>query len=67
MGRAAKWPPEQKLPPVLSILRGEGSVVEIGRRHQVSNVTLAKWRDAGGAEVLANGSRREQSSREADL
>ena len=43
MGRALKWTSEQKLPPVLSVLRGEGSVAEIGRRHQVSDVTLAKW------------------------
>src|SRR3989454_9139597 len=46
MGRPLKWTPEQKLPLVLSVLRGEGSVAEIGRRHRVSDVTLAKWRDA---------------------
>ncbi len=58
MGRQLKWSVEQKLPLVLSILRGEGSVAEIGRRHQVSDATLAKWRDAllsGGAAALANG------------
>lgn len=31
MGRPLKWTIEQKLPLVLSILRGEGSVAEIGR------------------------------------
>src|SRR3989337_1197880 len=70
MGRPLKWTPEQKLPLVLSVLRGEGSVPDPGRRHQVSDVTLAKWRDAflaGGAAALANGSRRGQSGREADL
>ena len=41
MGRALKWPSEQKLPPVLSVLRGEDSMAEIGRRHRVSDVTLA--------------------------
>lgn len=46
MGKPLKWTPEQKLPLVLSVLRGEGSVAEIGRRHGVSDVTLAKWRDA---------------------
>ena len=54
MGKPLKWTPEQKLPLVLSVLRGEGSVAEIGRRHGVSDVTLAKWRDAflaGGANV----------------
>jgi len=70
MGRPLKWSVERKLPLVLSILRGEGSVAEIGRRHQVSDATLAKWQDAflsGGAAALANGSRRGQSSRETDL
>ena len=70
MGRPLKWTPEQKLPLVLSVLRGEGSVVEMGRRHRVSDVTLAKWRDAflaGGAAALANGRQRGQSSREAEL
>ncbi len=46
---------------MLSVLRGEGSAAEIARRHQVSDVTLAKWRDtflAGGRDALANGSRR---------
>src|SRR3970040_2814843 len=70
MGRRLQWTAEQKLPLVLSVLRGEGSVAEIGRRHQVSDVTLAKWRYAflaGGAAALANGSRRGPSGREADL
>jgi transposase len=70
MGKPLKWTVEQKLPLVLSILRGEGAVAEIGRRHQVSDATLAKWRDAflsGGAAALANGRQRGQPSREADL
>ncbi len=41
MGRPLTWTPEQKLPLVLSVLRGEGSVAEVGRRLQVSDVTLA--------------------------
>ncbi len=70
MGRRLKWTAEQKLPLVLSILRGEDSVAEIGRRHGVSDVTLAKWRDAflaGGAAALANGRGRSPSGREAEL
>ncbi|MDK1039663.1 MAG: transposase [Actinomycetota bacterium] len=70
MGKPLKWTPEQKLPLVLSVLRGEGSVAEIGRRHGVSDVTLAKWRDAflaGGAAALANTSRHGQPSREVEL
>src|SRR5207249_3863009 len=57
MGKPLKWTTEQKLPLVLSVLRGEGSVAEIGRRHRVSDVTLAKWRAAclaGGAAALAS-------------
>jgi transposase len=70
MGKPLKWTPEQKLPLVLSVLRGEGSVAEVARRHRVSDVTLAKWRDAflaGGRAALANGSRGSQSGREAEL
>lgn len=66
MGRPLKWSVEQKLSPVLSVLRGEGSVAEIGRYHQVSDVTLAKWRDAfltGGAAALANSGLRGQPIR----
>ena len=33
MGRRLQWTAEQKLPLVLSVLRGEGSVAEIARRH----------------------------------
>lgn len=70
MGRPLQWTAEQKLPLVLSVLRGEGSVAEIARRHQVSDVTLAKWRDAflaGGAAALTTGTRGRPSSRESDL
>src|SRR5437879_13244025 len=70
MGKPLKWTTEQKLPLVLSVLRGEGSVAEIGRRHRVSDVTLAKWRDAflaGGAGALANGRRRGECRREAGV
>ena len=52
------------------MLRGEGSVAEIARRHQVSDVTLAKWRDAfltGGTTALTNGSRARPSGRETEL
>ena len=70
MGKPLQWTPEQKLPLVLSVLREEGSIAEIARRHQVSDVTLGKWRDAflaGGAAALANGSRRGPLGREAEL
>jgi len=70
MGRPLKWTPEQKLPLVLSVLRGEGSVAEIGRRHRVSDDTVAEWRDgfrAAGAAALANGRSRGKASREAEF
>ena len=61
------WSVEQQLPLVLSTLRGEGSVVEIGRRHQVSDVTLAEVAECvsgpGGAAAPANSGRRGQPSR----
>ena len=70
MGRPLQWTAEQKLPLVLSVLRGEGSVAEIARRHRVSDVTLAKWQDAflaGGTETLTNGTHARPSSRETVL
>lgn len=70
MGRPLQWTAEQKLPLVLSVRRGEGSVAEIARRHRVSDVTLAKWRDAflaGGSAALATGARGRPSSREREL
>lgn len=70
MGRRLQWTAEQKLPLVLSVLRGEGSVAEIARRHGVSDVTLAKWRDgflAGGRAALASSNGTRPSGRETDL
>lgn len=58
MGRPPKWTPEQKRRMVLAVLAREGSVAEIARRHQVSETSLAKWRDqflAGGAAALSGG------------
>src|SRR4030067_3035793 len=58
MGKPLKWTPGQKLPLVLSVLRGEGSVAEIARRHQVSDVTLGKGRGgllAGGGAAAGKG------------
>ena len=61
---------EQKLPLVLSVLRGECSVAEIARRHQVSDVTPAKRRDAflaGGTAALTTGVHGRPSSHESEL
>jgi transposase len=38
-------PIEQKVRVVLSVLAGEISMAEAARRHGVSNVVVAKWRD----------------------
>lgn len=48
MGRAKGKPTlsiEQKVRIVLSVLAGEMSMAEAARRHGVSNVTVARWRD----------------------
>ncbi len=42
MGRPLKWTVEQKLPLVLSILRGEGSVAEIGRHEDEPKQDLGR-------------------------
>ena len=42
MGRRLKWTVEQKLPLVLSILRGEGSVAEIGRHEDEPKQDLGR-------------------------
>jgi transposase len=39
-------PIEQKVRIVLSVLAGEVTMAEAARRHGVSNLTVAKWRDA---------------------
>src|SRR3989442_3980290 len=70
MGNPLKRTAEAIRPFVVGVGRDEGLVAKIGRRHSVSDVTLAKWRDvflAGGAAALANGRRRGESSREAEL
>ena len=49
MGRAKGKPTlsvEHKTRIVLSVLAGEMSMAEAARRHGVSKVTVAKWRDA---------------------
>jgi len=38
-------PIEQKVRVVLSVLAGEMSMAEAGRRHGVSDAVIAKWRD----------------------
>lgn len=58
MGRRPFKGPDEKLQIVLSVLRGEVTQVEIARRLQMSQTTIAKWQKQfleGGREALARG------------
>ena len=70
MGRRAIYSPEQKLNAVLSILRGEMTQVELGRRMELSQTTISKWLKQfteGGKEALSRGDNaRAPSSRRED-
>jgi transposase len=70
MARPSKFTPEKKQQIVLSVLRGELTVAEAGRRFAASETSVAKWRDLfveGGVAALKNGSRAAPSGREAQL
>jgi transposase len=70
MAHPPKFRSEEKLRIVLSVLRGEASIAETGRREKVSETSIAKWRDLfleGGAQALADGTRRGPSEREREL
>ncbi len=56
MGKRADKSTDEKLRTVLSVLRGEVTLAEAGRRAGVSDMTVAKWRDRfveGGTSALA--------------
>ncbi|MGH2382580.1 MAG: transposase [Candidatus Limnocylindria bacterium] len=58
MGRKPFRSPDEKLQVVLSVLKGEVTQVEIARRLQMSQTTIAKWQKQfleGGRESLARG------------
>lgn len=58
MGRKPFRTPDEKLAVVLSVLRGEVTQVEVARRLQMSQTTIAKWQKQfleGGRESLARG------------
>lgn len=72
MGRRPFKSPDEKLQIVLSVLRGEVTQVEIARRLQMSQTTIAKWQKQfleGGREALARGDNAKVDStrREAEL
>jgi transposase len=70
MGRKPFRTPDEKLAVVLSVRKGESTQVEVARRLEMSQTTIAKWQKQfleGGRESLARGdnavtlaSRREQ-------
>ena len=69
MVRASKKSPEEKLRVVLSVLRGEQSAVDAGRRVGVSEQTVHNWEKLvldSGRDGLARG-RRRCSARESEL
>jgi transposase len=58
MGRKPFKTPDEKLTVVLSVLKGETTQVEVARRLQMSQTTVAKWQKQfleGGRESLARG------------
>lgn len=72
MGRKPFRTADEKLQVVLSVLRGEVTQVEVARRLQMSQTTIAKWQKQfleGGRESLARGdnARGPTSRREGEL
>jgi transposase len=70
MARPSKKSPDEKMRAVLSVLRGEVSVAEAGRKAGVSEQTVSNWKRAfleSGRAGLASGGRPRRSSRELEL
>lgn len=56
--KARKWDSEEKLAIVMEGIKGQKSVAEICRTHQISQTLFYKWRDQfleGGKKALTNG------------
>jgi transposase len=63
--RYRKFTAQQKLELVMASLRGERSIAELCREHQISESLLRRWRDVAldaAAERLAGGQDRSQAS-----
>ena len=70
MARPPMFSAQQKQRIVLSVLRGECSVAEAGRRNKCSETSIAKWREQfvqGGVAALEASATRGPSAREAQL
>ena len=60
-----KFTAQQKLELVMASLRGERSIAELCREHQISETLLRRWRDQAleaAGERLAGGQERSQAS-----
>jgi transposase len=60
-----KFTGQQKLELVMASLRGEKTVAELCREHEISETLLRRWRDQvleAGAERLAGGQERSRRS-----
>ena len=58
-----KFDPETKVSIVLEGLRGETSIAELCRKHQISETMYYKWRDKfleGGRKAFLNGNSNEE-------
>ena len=65
IGRYRKFAAQQKLELVMASLRGERSVAELCREHQISESLLRRWRDVAldaASERLAGGQERSPAS-----
>ena len=65
-----KWSPEQKAEIVLAGLRGDRSVRDVCREHDVSETLYYGWRDKlleGGTEALRSARERARDPREQEL
>jgi transposase len=63
--RYRKFTAQQKLELVMASLRGERSIAELCREHQISESLLQRWRDVAleaASERLAGGQDRSQAS-----
>jgi len=59
-----QWSSEEKMAIVLEGLRGEKSVAEICREHQISQALYYRWRDRfleAGQKGLSNGGREDET------
>ena len=68
---ATKFPPEQRAAIVLAALEGRRSQAELCREHQITTVTLYRWKEqflAGGLAALSgNTPKREQREQDQEL